>query len=437
MRTEVEPAEKMELAVSRWLKRPGLVLGLILLVALFIRVRGLGAESFWTDELFGIVESSGYSIVIWPPPGPAPMGALRHVRLEDARPIWRIPGAMRWDNHPPLYYVLLRLWREAFGEGEAAVRSLSVVASLLSILVLFDAVRVLSGTTAALWAAALLTLAAPDVFFAREGRPYALSILLLLIAASSLARLERYGPSGIWTTVLGLAAAAAFLTHYYAAGFLAGLFVHTVLRLQGRARLQAIGAFLAAALVVVVSWGPMLFAQSVVMLRSTGWDTWNLCRPSCRPALVVRLLGLPVKMLFTTTHTISPGPAWLGLAWFALALIVWRRPAFRIFAWGAAGAIGLVCLVDLVRDSRQLDLPRYVLAATPAICALCCEPRHSAVASTSRRALGSLSSSRPGCLGSTPPAAQHGVRFATASTNSQSHCSSSSSGEAMKRARLA
>jgi 4-amino-4-deoxy-L-arabinose transferase-like glycosyltransferase len=355
-------------AATGWLQGPGLPLGLILLVALLVRVPGLGAESFWTDEFFSLVESNGYTIVIWPPPGPATMEALRHTRLEDARPIWAIPGAMRYDTHPPIYFVLLRLWREAFGDGEAAVRSISVAASLLSILLLFDAVRVLSGTTAALWAATLLALASPAVYFAREVRSYALLILLLLIAASALARLERYGPSRIWTTVLGLAAAGAFLTHYYAVGYLAGLFVHAVLRLQGRARFQAIGAFLAAALVVVVTWGPMLIAQSAVVLPTSAW---NLGRPGGWPELVVRLLGLPVTMLFTTTQTIPAGPAWLGLAWFGVAVIVWRRPAFRIFAWGAAGAIALVFLVDLLRDSRQLDFPRYLLAATPAVCALC------------------------------------------------------------------
>src|SRR5262249_36599336 len=63
-------------------------------------------------------------------------------------------------------------------------------------------------------------------------------------------------------------------------------------------------------------------------------------------------------------------PAWYGLSWLGVAVIVWRRPACRIFAWGAAGAIALVFVVDLVRDSNQLDFPRYVLAATPATCAL-------------------------------------------------------------------
>jgi hypothetical protein len=67
--TEVDIAEESELAAAGWLRRPGLLLGLILLVAILVRAPGLGAESFWTDEFFSLVESSGYSIVIWPPPG--------------------------------------------------------------------------------------------------------------------------------------------------------------------------------------------------------------------------------------------------------------------------------------------------------------------------------------------------------------------------------
>jgi hypothetical protein len=111
----------------------------------------------------------------------------------------------------------------------------------------------------------------------------------------------------------------------------------------------------------------MLVAQSASVSAN---NDWNLNRPGGRLALVGRFLCLPVTILFTATNTIAARPAWLGLSWLAVAFIVRRRQNLHLFAWSAAGAIGLVLLVDLVRNSQQLDYPRYLLPATPAACAL-------------------------------------------------------------------
>src|SRR5262245_24613713 len=39
--------------------------------------------------------------------------------------------------HPPLYYVLLHFWIEAFGNSETAVRSLSVLASVAFLVIVY------------------------------------------------------------------------------------------------------------------------------------------------------------------------------------------------------------------------------------------------------------------------------------------------------------
>ena len=41
-----------------------------------------------------------------------------------------IPGALRLDGSPPLYYLLLQLWMRAAGTSEEAVRALSVLFGL-------------------------------------------------------------------------------------------------------------------------------------------------------------------------------------------------------------------------------------------------------------------------------------------------------------------
>ena len=48
-------------------------------------------------------------------------------------PLHSIPGALRQDGAPPLYYVLLHFWMRLVGQGDLAVRSLSGMASVVAL----------------------------------------------------------------------------------------------------------------------------------------------------------------------------------------------------------------------------------------------------------------------------------------------------------------
>src|SRR3954453_9203762 len=64
-------------------------------------------------------------------------------------PIARIPGALREDGAPPLYYLLLHLWMRVFGGSDNAVRAMSVLFSVLTLVPLTIAAARLGGRRAA------------------------------------------------------------------------------------------------------------------------------------------------------------------------------------------------------------------------------------------------------------------------------------------------
>src|SRR5918997_4695674 len=47
------------------------------------------------------------------------------------RPLLDIPGVLRQDGSPPLYYLLLSLWMDIAGTSEASVHGLSVIFGVL------------------------------------------------------------------------------------------------------------------------------------------------------------------------------------------------------------------------------------------------------------------------------------------------------------------
>ena len=82
------------------------LVGGLVLISLFLRTRALGA-SLWMDE--------GLSIGI------------------ASQPFFDIPGVLRQDGSPPLYYLMLHVWMALVGRGPADTQGLSVAISLLAV----------------------------------------------------------------------------------------------------------------------------------------------------------------------------------------------------------------------------------------------------------------------------------------------------------------
>ncbi|UUY03363.1 glycosyltransferase family 39 protein [Svornostia abyssi] len=139
------------------------ILGLIALsvISLLLRTQALRA-GFWIDE--------GLSVGI------------------ATRDFWDIPGVLRMDGSPPLYYMLLHLWMAVVGNGEGETHGLSVVFAVGMVPVAWWAARGLAGNRAA-WMAAVLAAFHPFLtFYAQETRMYALAALLALLFAGCFAR---------------------------------------------------------------------------------------------------------------------------------------------------------------------------------------------------------------------------------------------------------
>jgi hypothetical protein len=120
-----------------------------------------------------------------------------------SHPLADIPQVLAQDGNPPLYYLLLHVWMAAFGEGEAATRTLSLLFALAAVPASFWAGSAVFdrrvGAFAALGAAGAPFL----TYYAQETRMYSLVVLLSVLASAcfALAFVRGSRPHVVWTGV--------------------------------------------------------------------------------------------------------------------------------------------------------------------------------------------------------------------------------------------
>jgi mannosyltransferase len=163
-----------------WLQA-GVVLVVLLAVSGVLRSRELGGDLWFNEGIAAGIATQSF-------------GGVLH--------------AARVGGSAPLYYLLLHLWANGFGTGESSLRSLSLVCALLTIPAGGWAGWTLGGRRAALYGASLFAFSAVLTQFAEQAQPYALLVLLCLIATTAYLQAFVHRRRGhLWLFVIALEAA--------------------------------------------------------------------------------------------------------------------------------------------------------------------------------------------------------------------------------------
>lgn len=269
--------------------------------------------------------------------------------------ITAIPGVLRTDGAPPAYYLLLHGWMALFGDSDVAVRSLSVILSLITLAVLAVAMRRMAGIGAAVAVTVLLATSPFVIRYATEGRMYALVMLEVVVGLVALdACLRR--PTVARAIAVAAVTALALYTHYWSIYLVAavGIVLAVAARRPGPARVGL--AAVAAGAVLWLPWVPTFLFQSE--RTATPW-----AEPA-RPAALVAVFddgvrgwgALPVVLSITMAALVL-----LGI-WRGSTLL--RRP---ISAW-ALGAVLVLTLLTALAGATLSDsafVSRYTSVAVP------------------------------------------------------------------------
>ena len=352
--------------------RRGLWLALVVLGGTLLRFAGLGTESIWLDEATSllIARLNLTSVVAW----------------------------AAADIHPPLYYLTLHFWL-GLGESEFAIRSLSAVLGVLTIVILYALARELFDPDVGVLSALLLSLSPMHIWYSQEARMYAMVATWSLLASYLLVLALRRQRARYWLGYV-LASALALYTHYFELFVLLfqNLFVLYWLwrnRLQrplrahderGRSPRGAktqrgstslwqrwVMAELAIAL-LFLPWVPVIYRQ--VSGGGGGWVEKSIGRPSLRALVDTWLqfsIGLERQFYPVTLRRI----AYVLFAVCVLAALATLLPRFRRRALALPRTSLLFCIMYvavplltawLVSQVKPMYSYRYLLPFVPPYC---------------------------------------------------------------------
>ena len=164
---------------------------LLLLIAFALRLVQLSFQPLWWDE--------GWTFYF------------------TAQPLSQLIQRTATDIHPPLYYVLLKVWLAFVGVGPWQARLFSVWVGVLTVPLLYVIARQLLPRAVALTTLVIIVAAPFDIYYSQEVRMYALLALFSLAATYFLLRLMQAPRTKTWWIAYVLCATAALYTEYYAA----------------------------------------------------------------------------------------------------------------------------------------------------------------------------------------------------------------------------
>jgi 4-amino-4-deoxy-L-arabinose transferase-like glycosyltransferase len=321
------------------------ITGALVVIAAAIRIVVLDNQSFWQDEALTAYEAQ------------LPFGAM-------------INTVVHVETTPPLYFVLIWAWAHIFGNGELALRSVSLLAGIALVPISYLAGRDLVSPRAGVVSAALVTFNPFLIWYSQEARAYML--LAALCGASFLCFVRaRDDPSvgnlGWWA----LWSSLAVMTHFFA-GFLVA---PEALWLLWVARSRLAAAAVAVVALVQVAMFPFALIDTG---HGVGWIGHAPRR--VRVAQAISEWGVSILYRRTTLNEgLLAGAALIVIAAVLLAVGGTRRT--RRGAAVAAAIGGFVWVAPLVLGYLGHDyfLSRNVIPAVVplavALGAVCVAPR--------------------------------------------------------------
>ncbi len=280
------------------------------------------------------------------------------------------------DVHPPVYYVVLRLWSYAVGDSLLALRGFSVLFGLLTSLAGYAFVKTaFKSEKVAIVTALLIAINPFQIQYATEARMYTFGAFLVVLDAFILVKALQVSSrkkQAIYYFLFGLVSGLAILTHYYLLFTIAALCFYALcyhiytFRFAFKKYLLLLTSYLLLALVFApwFKWFLYQFKQG-----GAGYGIPSLERWSSPTTLGQRVLGFGIDITQRNTQVMVV-LATLFTIYFLIQFIRKTESSHKWLVLLAliapfAGSLLFAVLAYLKGENTSVYLVRYFLYTSP------------------------------------------------------------------------
>jgi uncharacterized membrane protein len=354
-----------------------LLLIALLSLGLLLRIANLDQKIFWVDEVATAIRAVGYTkaeVIARLADGTPhyPTDLLAYQRLTSERTLTdTLKALIHSPEHAPLYFLLTRFWMQCFGSSVSAIRSFSVLCSLLTLPAVYWLAQELFGCRRVSWTAVALIAISPFfIAYAQEARPYSCWLLLVVLSAGALLRALRLNTGVSWTAysiTLILSCYTSLLSLLLIVG--QGIYALSLdlpaksLTRTSRRCLFAVSI----ALLAFLPWIWVVLNHQADLANNTTW-----MRSAIQPMAMVAIWLYSFAVLFFDVPIVVSG--WLAVGEALIAAIVLSILGFalyrltrlprRIGLFVAALCLPIpltLLLLDLIVQGQASATPRYLI----------------------------------------------------------------------------
>lgn len=307
----------------------------IMAIGAFLRFVDLGSKSFWADELLSIWHS------------------------QDIVNIKTFLSPLRADDHPPLYFLILKLWG-FFGNGEYYLRALSVIVGIITILAIYYLGREYFNRKASMFGALLVAISPMFLLYDREVRMYPLFTLLSILSILYFVKALKENKMIYWA-MFTVATCLNTYTHYYSFLLIAGQWLFFILMFSKYRSNRH--KFIISQLVIGLMYLPWVPTFLYHFGHSVG--AGNFVRFPVEKGWIVKPLYLFFS--FSLGQTILPWDYWVvipGILVFTLLLALGIRAISRQKETAAIFLAMFVFPIFIALIFSEL-MPRYMVFLAP------------------------------------------------------------------------
>ncbi|WP_341730437.1 glycosyltransferase family 39 protein [Microcoleus sp. EPA2] len=383
MASTIRQDQSVDRTNSRWLLG---LLAIAILLGIGFRGFELDRKLYWHDEAYTSLRAAGFTrqeiddelfqnrIVPAPElqkyqrlkPGSTAADTIHSLALED-------------PQHPPLYFLMARLWMQEFGSSLTASRTLPALLSLLSLPLMYAlAQELFASRLTSLLATALLALSPFDILFAQTARQY--SLLTVTVIGSSLlllraVRLQRWKN---WV-LYGLSIALGLYTHpFFILTLIAqGIFVlcYCLFFAKTKLRGHVINShFFLSVIGGLIIYAPWIYVLGSNLQRASDTTDWTRVAPGL--LYLVKLWVLSFTALFFD----------LDFGFYSIWIFLARLPFLMIIVAGIYQVFHrinrahtlfillsifvpflMLALPDLIIGGKRSAVSRYLISCFPGV----------------------------------------------------------------------